>query len=101
MGPTSNGVYYLAITRSANGPVSNTGEIFTGNMIGAVAGPDLTAGGGGAVTGFDNGVNTETDFDNVNYHILLGGTVPEPATWTLMCAAAITLLLIRRKLAAN
>ncbi len=96
LGPTSDGIYYLAITRSANGALSGGNEIFPGLVIGGAAGPDGTA---GAVDGWDNGVYTQTDFDNVRYQIDLTGTAPEPATWALMGAAGAILLLFRRKIA--
>jgi len=96
VGPTSNGLYYLAITRSANGPLSGTNQIFPGLVTGGAAGPDPTA---GPVDGYDNGVFTQTDFDNVRYAINLTGTVPEPATWALMSAAGLALVFLRRKLA--
>ncbi len=94
IGPTSNGIYYLAITRSANGPLSGTNEIFLGLVAGAAAGPDLNA---GAVDGYDNGVYTQTDFDNVRYQIDLTGTAPEPATWALMGLAGLVLMVVRRR----
>ena len=100
LGPTANGLYYLAITRSANGPVSNSGEIFTDLQPGAVAGPDLTAGGGGVLTGWDNGVYTSPDYDLTGYDIVLTGTAPEPATVGLIGTAVFGLLLFRRKLRA-
>lgn len=101
LGPTSNGTYYLAITRSANGPLSNSGEIFSALTTGAVAGVDLTQGGAGSIVGWDNGVFTSSDFDNVNYEIVLTGTVPEPATLGLLGISVFALLLVRRKFAIN
>jgi hypothetical protein len=101
LGPTSDGLYYLAITRSANGPLSNSGEIFTTPQSGSVAGPDLAAGGADVLSGWDNGVFTSPDFDLTGYQIALTGTAPEPATWWLMGAAGSALLLLRRKRASN
>ena len=41
VGPMSNGVYYLAITRSSDMPLSDLGEIFTLISSTDVVGPDL------------------------------------------------------------
>jgi len=97
VGPIGNGIYYLAITRSANSPLSNSGEIFTNLQAGAVAGPDLTAGGADVLNGWDNGVFTSPDFDLTRYSIELNGIAPEPATWSLIGAAGLALLLLKRK----
>jgi len=104
VGPTSDGTYYLAITRSENGPLSVGGEIF--NILNStdVVGPDTTMGGGSAVTGWDNNVFTGPDFDLTAFDILLTGTslnvVPEPATWALILIGMLSLA-IRRKLGAR
>lgn len=98
-GPTSDGTYYLAITRSANGPLSTSGEIFS-LAIGAANGPDLNGGGADPVIGWDGGVFTSPDFDLVNYSIELNGTSPEPASWTLIAFAGLALVLQRRSRAA-
>jgi hypothetical protein len=96
VGPTTDGVYYLAITRSANDPISVGGDIFTEILSTDVTGPDPTMGGPDPITGWDNNVFTSPNFDQVNYDIVLTGTgpigtTPEPATWALLLT---TLLLI-------
>jgi hypothetical protein len=99
VGPTSNGVYYLAITRSANLPLdASFNDIFLPFVnIGDVVGPDLS-GSGNAVAGFDGGAFASPDFDLVNYDIVLTGTTPEPATWSMMGIAGVGLLMLRRKI---
>ena len=104
VGPTSNGVYYLAITRSANLPLdASFNDIFLPFInIGDVVGPDLGGGGVNPVAGFDGGAFSSPDFDQINYDILLTGTTattPEPATWSLISLAGLGLLLLRRKTA--
>jgi hypothetical protein len=100
VGPTSNGTYYLAITRSANGPISIDGEIFTFLASTDVVGPDLTMGGGSGITGWDDNVFTGSDFDLTAFNIALTAAspiaVPEPATWTLI-AIGLVFVLVRRK----
>ena len=101
VGPTSDGIYYLAISRSANMPLSDMGEIFTIFTSTDVVGPDPTMGGADPVINWDGGAFTSTDTDLVNYDILLTGTVPEPATWTMMGVGALALVLLRRKIRAS
>jgi hypothetical protein len=100
VGPMSNGVYYLAITRSANLPVdASFFDIFLPlTSIGDVVGPDLGGGGVNPVAGFDGGAFASPDFDQINYDIVLTGTTPEPATWSMMGIAGAGLLLLRRKI---
>jgi hypothetical protein len=95
-GPVTSGVYYLAITRSANSPLSVGGNIFTFLASTAVAGPDLTQGGGHPITGWDNGVNTGPDFDLTQYKIVLSGATPEPVSW-LLTASGLVLVFVRRR----
>jgi hypothetical protein len=98
VGPTSDGTFYLAITRSANGPISVAGEIFTSVSSTDVVGPDLTMGGGSPIVDWDGNVFTGPDFDLTAFDIILTGTspVPEPATWALF-ATGVALVLLRRK----
>jgi hypothetical protein len=96
LGPLTPGIYYLAITRSANSPLSNSGFIFSPSLSTDVVGPDLTAGGGDPVNGWDNGVNTGPNFDLTQYDIQINDT-PEPATWPMLTAALVALMLFRRK----
>jgi hypothetical protein len=96
VGPTANGLYYLAITRSSNLPVdSGPNEIFTVNDFTAVIGPNR---GVGPIADWDGGADSSGDSDLVNYDIMLTGTsTPEPATWSLIGLAAVCFALLRRK----
>ncbi len=100
VGPISNGVYYLAISRSSDMPLSDLGEIFTLISSTDVVGPDLTMGGADPLTGWDGGgfASSGTDSDLGNYDIVLTGTTPEPATWSMMGTAVLGLGLLRRKI---
>jgi hypothetical protein len=96
LGPVSPGIYYLAIARSADGPLdAASNEIFTNVLTTDVVGPNL---GVGPLAGWDNGAFSQPNFDLVNYDIILTGTTPEPATWTLAAAALLGLGLFQRKL---
>ena len=98
IGPTSNGVYYLAITRSANSPQDGTStNIFTNLLSTDVVGPDP---GTGPLAGWDGGYFTQSDTSLVNYDILLTGTTPsvptpEPATWTMIALSSVGFALSR------
>jgi hypothetical protein len=96
-GPVTPGIYYLAITRSENSPLSDMGEIFSPLQSTDVVGPDLTAGGGDPVIGWDGDFFTGTDFDLTQFDIQIADT-PEPAMWPLLAAALVALMLFRRKL---
>jgi hypothetical protein len=100
VGPTSDGTYYMAITRSANSPLSVGGNIFTILNFTDVVGPDLTMGGNNPITGWDGNVFTSPDTDLTAFDITLTGTspiaTPEPATWALI-ATGIVFILVRRK----
>lgn len=92
-GPLVSGIYYLAVSRSANYPVdSSSNEIFSPVSSTDVVGPVNT----NPVAGWDGGTFVSPDFDLVNYDIQLTGTVPEPGTLLLMAGAA-ALLAVRRK----
>jgi hypothetical protein len=101
VGPAADGLYYLAITRSSNMPLSSSGEIFTIFNSTDVVGPDPTAGGNDPITGWDGGAFTSADTDLVDYDIVLTGTVPEPATWPVIGVAGVLLALVRRKTRAS
>jgi hypothetical protein len=97
VGPMANGIYYLAITRSSNMPLSATGEIFTIFNSTDVVGPDTTMGGNDPITDWDGGAFTSADTDLTGYDIVLTGvSAPEPATWALL-AIGLAFVLIRRK----
>lgn len=93
VGPFSNGIYFLAITRSANLPVGAHGELFAPLLTTDIAGPVL----GDAISGWNNGVNTSPNFDQINYDIVLTGTVPEPAAWMLIAGGMVLVLLRTRR----
>lgn len=99
VGPESNGVYYLAITRSSDMPLSDLGEIFTLISSTDVVGPDLTMGGADPLTGWDGGGFTDANSDSVNYDIVLTGTtpVPEPAAWSMVSIVGLGLVLMALK----
>jgi MYXO-CTERM domain-containing protein len=95
LGPQTAGIYYLAITRSADGPLdASDNEIFTNVLSTDVVGPNS---GVGALAGWDDGAFTQPNFDLVNYDILLTGTTPEPATWILAASALGIAGLLRRR----
>jgi len=95
LGPVSPGLYYLAISSSANYPTSGGNEIFNIQNSTDVVGPALT--GSNPVDNFDGNYFTSTDTDLVNYDILLTGTTPEPSTWILACAALGVTAFLRRR----
>lgn len=95
-GPLAAGIYYLAITRSANSPLSTSGYIFSPVLSTDVVGPDPTAGGGDPVIDWDNNAFTTSDFDLTQYDIHISDA-PEPSTWSLS-ATVLALMLFRRKL---
>lgn len=92
-GPLLSGIYYLAISRSANYPVdSSFGEIFSPVSSTDVVGPVNT----NPVAGWDGGTFVSPDFDLVNYDVLLTGTVPEPGTLVQLAGAAALLAVWRK-----
>lgn len=96
LGPLSKGIYYLAITRSANFPLSNSGYIFSPLLSTDVVGPDLTSGGGDPIVGWDNGVNTSPNFDQVNFDLVISDA-PEPVTSALVAGSGLALLLYGKR----
>ena len=105
VGPAADGIYYLAISRSSNMPLSASGEIFTILNSTDVVGPDTTMGGKDPIINWDGGAFTSPDTDLVNYDILLTGTVPatvpEPSTWPVIGVGGVLLVLRRRKIRAS
>jgi hypothetical protein len=103
VGPASAGIYYLAITRSANFPLSGGSEIFSPLSSTDVVGPALS--GSNPVDGWDNNAFTSSNFDLVNYDILLtgttGSTVPEPTTRGVVGAVGLLLVFIRWRFASR
>jgi len=100
-GPLTAGIYYLAITRSANSSMSSSGYIFSPVLSTDVVGPDLTMGGGDPISSWDGNVFTSPNFDQINYDILITDSpiaTPEPVTWPLLSAAVTALVLFRQKL---
>jgi hypothetical protein len=96
VGPSADGIYYLAITWSSNLPVDgSSNEIFTVNNFTDVVGPNS---GVGPITNWDGNGGPAPDSDLLNYDIVLTGTTPEPATWSLSVLAAGCFALLRRKL---
>ena len=79
VGPLISGTYFLAITRASNLPLSGGNPMFS--FTDSVVGPALS--GNHPIDGWDGGAFLSPNFDLVNYDIVLSGTVPEPATWTL------------------
>ena len=95
IGPGAFGIYYLAISRSANYPIdSSSNEIFSPVLFTDVVGPSVT----NPVAGWDGGSFTSPNFDLINYDITLGGTIPEPGTMCLTGAAGgLLLMAVRRR----
>jgi hypothetical protein len=98
VGPVSDGVYYLAISRGANYPVDDMGnEIFSLTFSSTdVLGPSST----NPVAGWDQGAFTAPDFDLVDYDIVLTGAgveTPEPAAWPVISGALLLGVLVRRR----
>jgi PEP-CTERM motif len=101
VGPTSDGTYYLAITRSSNLPLSVSGDIFTILNFTDIVGPDLTMGGNDPITGWDGGAFTSPDTDLVNFDITLTGAsaaVPEPGVLGLLALVLFCVALRKRQL---
>jgi hypothetical protein len=93
-GPLTDGIYYLAISRSANYPVDAlSDEIFSPVSSTDVAGPSNT----NPVAGWDGGTFTSPNFDQIDYDIILTGAVPEPMTWPLTAGAVLMAAFLRRK----
>ncbi len=93
------GFYYLAISQSANYPIDGfSNEIFMPSLSTDLALPVST----NPVAGWDGNGFTSPDFDQVNYDIVITGTLPEPGTWfTTAFGVGLILILAKRRRAAN
>jgi hypothetical protein len=88
------GIYYLAISRSANYPLDGlSNEIFSPVLSTDLVGSSSSS----PVASWDGNSFTSPDTDLVNYDIFLTGTVPEPATWLLTAGALLVLGRLRRR----
>lgn len=90
------GVYYLAISESANYPIDQFGnEIFAPSQSTDLAGPVST----NPLAGWDGNSFTSPDTDLTNYDIVLTGTTPEPGYQliTALGLAAVLVLAKRRR----
>jgi hypothetical protein len=97
LGPLTPGVYYLAITRSANMPVDlSSNEIFSPSLSTDVVGPNPLLGGSNPIAGWDGGSFAQPDFDLGGFQIDLNFT-PEPSFGVLTCAALAGLAILRRR----
>jgi hypothetical protein len=91
LGPLTPGNYFLAVTFSANLPLSNSGEIFSPVQSTDVVGLDPTQGGGSPIIGWDEGFLAAPDFDNAAFDIVIQDT-PEPTTGILIGIGGLALL---------
>jgi hypothetical protein len=88
------GIYYLAISRSANYPVDGlSNEIFNPLSSTDLVGPSSI----NPVAGWDGGTFTSPNFDLTSYDIVLTGTIPEPTTWLLTAGAVLVFGRLRRR----
>lgn len=94
-GPVTAGLYYLAIARFNNDPLSIAGSIFPSNAIDAT-GPELP-GGAYPITSWSDDVLPIIDFETA-YGIELTGAqfIPEPGTM-LLCGFGLLAALARRR----
>jgi PEP-CTERM motif len=95
VGPTSDGIYYLAITSSANGPLDGDGnEIFNIFNSTDVVGPSSS----NSITSWDGGFFTSPDTDLLNFDITVTGVsqVPEPGVLGLL-ALGLLCIALRKK----
>jgi hypothetical protein len=98
LGPASPGIYYLAITYSANGALdANGNEIFTNVLSTDVVGPNA---GAGPLASWDGNIFTQPNTDLTGYDIQISGAspVPEPSSlWPSVGILALLVMFERRR----
>ena len=88
------GIYYLAISESANYPIDGLGnEIFAPSQSTDLATPVSF----NPVAGWDGYSFTSPDTDLVDYDIIITGTTPEPGTWVLTALGVVMGLAVLRR----
>ena len=97
VGPTSDGIYYLAITSSANGPLDgDCNEIF--NILDStdVVGPSSSV----PIANWDGNAFTSPDTDLVNFDITVTGVskTPEPGVLALLAIGLLCIALRKKQL---
>jgi len=92
-GPTSNGVYYLAVAYSPDTPLDGIGN----PTFQAGGSPILDPTGAGSLSSWDGSIYTQPDFDDNQYLIQVTG-VPEPSALLLMSPALFVGWLRRKQL---
>jgi PEP-CTERM motif len=97
VGPTSDGIYYLAITSSANGPLDGDfNEIF--NILDStdVVGPSSSV----PIANWDGNAFTSPDTDLVNFDITVTGVskTPEPGVLALLAIGLLCITLRKKQL---
>jgi hypothetical protein len=96
LGPVSKGIYYLAITYSANGALdANGNEIFTNVQSTDVVGPNA---GAGPLAGWDGNIFTQPNSDLTGYDIQISGAaVPEPSSLLPSVLILVSMVVFGRK----
>jgi len=95
LGPLSDGLFYLAIARSADLPVdASLNELFSPGSSTDVVGGNL---GVGPIAGWDGGTFASPDTDLIHYQIQLTG-VPEPTSLVLISPGLVVGWLARKRL---
>ena len=93
LGPLANGTYFLAIAYATDLPFdAGLNYLFNAGATTDVLG----SAGAGPIAGWDNGILTNPNTDQVNYDIVFTGTVPEPGTF-ILAANGLGVILLGRK----